>query len=224
MSYPQGGYQQQPQQPWQQGGQQGGGQQGGYGQQGGQQGGYGQGGGGYNYPAQSSGNAATAIIAGILGIVAAILVVISAIKYTTSLGDGVSLGDLPGEFTTIVISLYAAGVICVIGAIITFVRKIAGAFILVFGAIVVAAAILLQPALVSSAVEGLGGAAPSFGDFFSELFKFDDTVSACEASALICAPLILIFAVIPPTLNWLRSSGAAAHGGYQQQQGGYQQW
>lgn len=222
MSYPQGGYQQQP---WQQGGGQGGGQ-GGYGggyggaQGGGQGGGQGGYGGGYNYPAQTSGNPATAIIAGILGVAAAVLLAIAAFKMINEIPSG---AQLPSEYTIVLILLFAAAAICLIGAIITFVRKVAGAFVLLIGAVVVVAAILLQPPLLSSAF----GQDVPFGDFFQSLFKFEDTVSTCEAIALICAPLLLIFSVIPPTLNWLRGPAAQAYGGYPQQpqqQGGYQGW
>jgi hypothetical protein len=209
MSYPQsGGYQQQP---YQQGGGQGG------------QGGYG---GGYNYPAQSGGSPATAIIAGILGLAAAVLMGIAAFNWVSDAPD-----NAPSEFTIITVLMFASAAVCLIGAIVTFVRQVAGAFVLLIGALVVAAAILLQPPLVSSALKDAGApdeAIPGFGDFFDALFKFNDTVDTCLAIALIVAPILLIFSVIPPTLNWLRGSSAGqSYGGYppqQQQGGGYQGW
>lgn len=206
MSYPQsGGYQQQP---WQQpGGQQPG------------QGGYG---GGYNYPAQTGGGSpATAIIAGVLGLAAAVLMGIAGFKMISDIPDG---AEVPSEYNIMMILLFAAAVVCLIGAIITFVRKVAGAFVLLIGAIVVIAAILVQPALLSSMASEAGGSV-SFGDFFEQLFKFNDAQSTCEAIALIVAPFLLILSVIPPTLNWLRGS-TQSYGGYPQQpqQGGYQSW
>lgn len=213
MSYPQGGYQQQP---WQQGG----GQPGQPGQPGpAGQGGYG---GGYNYPAQRAGSPATAIIAGILGLAVTVLLAIAGFEWLGDLSDAPDGFEVPAEYTIIIILLFAAAVVCLIGAIITFVRKVAGAFVLLIGAIVTLAAVLLQPVLLSSLAQG---ADVSFGDFIKELFKFETTRFTCEAIALICAPILLIFSVIPPTLNWLRGSGQPAqpYGGYPQQ-GGYQNW
>ncbi|TDQ04215.1 hypothetical protein [Labedaea rhizosphaerae] len=209
MSYPQqGGYQQQP---WQQGG----------GQPGGGQGGYG--GGGYNYPAQTGGgNPATAIIAGILGIAVAALLAIPAFKM---LGDAPD--NTPTELTIMVVLLLAAAAVCLVGSIVTFVRKVAGAFVLLIGAIVAIAAILLQPVLIGSAMKDAGApdeAIPGMGDFLEAIFKFNTFEDSCLAIALILAPILLIFSVIPPTLNWLRGA-TQSYGGYQQpQQGGYQSW
>jgi hypothetical protein len=204
MTYPQsGGFQQQPY------------------QQGGGPGGYG---GGYNYPAQSGGNPATAIIAGVLGLAAAVLMAIAGFKMLSDLSDAPDGFEVPTELTIIVVLVLASAAVCLIGAIITFVRKVAGAFVLLIGSIVVIAAILLQPVLLSSA-SAQGDI--SFGDYFEVLFKFDSTEYTCMAIALIVAPFVLIFSVIPPTLNWLRGSSAAqSHGGYPQQQqgGGYQGW
>lgn len=208
MSYPQsGGFQQQP---YQQGG----------------QGGYG---GGYNHPAQTGGSPATAIIAGILGIAVTALLAIPAFKM---LGD--SPDNAPSQLTIMVVLLFAAAAVCAIGAVLTFVRQIAGAFVLLIGALVSIAAILLQPVLIGSAMKDAGApdeAVPGVGDFLEAIFKFNAFEDSCLAIALIVSPILLIFSVIPPTLNWLRGSAAGAQaygGGYPQQPqqggGGYQGW
>ena len=208
MSYPQsGGYQQQPY----------------------QQGGGGYGGGGYNYPAQTAGNPATAIIAGILGVAVTVLMAIPAFKLVGNMGD-----DTPSQGTIMVVLLFAAAAVCAIGAVLAFVRQVAGAFVLLIGAIVTVAAILLQPVLIAGALEDQGApsdAVPGMGDFLEALFKFNTFEDSCLAISLILAPILLIFSVIPPTLNWLRGSSAGAQaygGGYPQQPqqggGGYQGW
>lgn len=222
MSYPQsGGFQQQPY------------------QQGGGQGGYG---GGYNYPAQTGGSSAAAIVGAILGLVTGVLAVLAGIGIINSFVQGpVELSDLPGQVMTAIIGLFAVGVVLIIGAILMFARKVAGAFLILIGAILTVAVILLEPVLFQS-IEGASSAAFEFGEYFKAMFTFGgDAAGAasggyvmwmgCQAIALVAAPIALIVAVIPPSLNWLRGSSAGAQGyggGYPQQPqqggGGYQGW
>ena len=181
------------------------------------------GGGGYGgYPQQPprSTNPATAIIAGILGLGLVAALTVAAVDFTDSIANG-NLGDLPGEFLTILIGLYAIAAIGLIGAILVFVRKVAGAFLLLTAALLTLVLILLEPTLIEGAV----GKGPSFGDFFEDMFKFDSGFASGQAIGLIIAPIVLIFAIIPPTLKYLKGS-ANKYPGYDpyQQQGGYPGW
>lgn len=74
---------------------------------------------------------------------------------------------------------------------------------------------LLQPVLLSSAIRSATGSsdsAPSFGEFFKQLYEFDNVQSSCLAIALIVAPFLLIFSVLPATSTWLRGSTRQGQG------------
>jgi amino acid permease len=148
------------------------------------------------------GNPATAIIAAVLGLVAAAsLVVLDIHFFNDEIPDRISFGDLPGEFKTLVILRFAGAAVLLIGLILVLFRKVAGALVLVFGALVALAAILLYPVLLKDYVPGL-----DFGEYIKEVFKFDATPATFSAITVIASPLALILAVLPPTLNYLRGS------------------
>lgn len=166
--------------------------------------------GGYQggYPEPGAGaNPTLAIIAGLLGLAAvgALLVV-----NFNQLGDmaGASFGDLPGEFQTVVVLRFAAAAVLLIGAVIVFIRKLAGAIVLVLGALAGISAILLYPVLLA---DFLGGQL-DLGSYLEEIFKFDGTFATFSAVALIAAPLALILVILPPSLSYLK--GSAPSGGY----------
>lgn len=199
MSYQQQGYpQQQPQQP--------------------QMGGYQSGG----YPAADSPSPAAAVIAGILGLVAAAGLIVATVKSMSAFSDlGISFGDLPGKLKTLLILGFAAAAVLVIGAIVVFLRKLAGAIILVIGGLAGIAAVVMYPVLIPGA---------DFGEFFKEMFKFPDAQATFLVVALVASPLALIAAILPPTLNYLKGSSSDVDSGfgtppqgYPQQQQGYGQ-
>lgn len=156
------------------------------------------------YPAEPSrgGNPGLAIIAGVLGLAAGAALVVLNLDFFNSLRDNLGFGDLPGEMKTIVILRFAGAAVLLVGLILVLVRKLAGAFVLVLGALVAIAAILMFPVLLKDFFPGL-----TFGDYFKEIFKFDGPQTTWAAVALIAAPLALIAAILPPTLNYLRGSG-----------------
>jgi len=195
MSY-QHGYQQQPQQQQPYGGYQGGG--------------------GYPEPVNST-NPAMAIIAAVLALAAAAALTVAGFSELSALDDqlGAGFGDLPGEWKTALIIRFAAALVLLIGAIIVFARKLAGAIITVIGGLAGIAAVLLYPVLLS---DTLGGRL-DFGNYLEALFKFEETFLTFSAIALIVSPLALIVAILPPTLNYLKGSGSSSDfgGGYPQQ-------
>jgi ABC-type anion transport system duplicated permease subunit len=198
MSYQQQGYpQQQPQQP--------------------QMGGYQSGG----YPAADSPSPVAAVIAGILGLVAAAALVVATVKFMSALSDlgdsvgrSIGFGDYPGKLKTLVLLGFVAAAILVIGAIVVFLRKMAGAIILVIGGLAGIAAVVLYPTLTDS----------PFGEFLKQMFKFPDAQATFLVVALIASPLALIAAILPPTLNYLRgSSGSDVDSGFGTPPRGYPQ-
>lgn len=210
MSYPGGYQQQQPQQP--QGGYQP--QQGGYQppqQQ--QAGGYPSG--GYSEP--DNGTSPTlAIIAAVFALAALASLLVVNFKRLGDVPDGVGFGDFPGPYKTVVILWFGAAVVLLIGAILMFVRKLAGAFITVVGGLAGIAAVLLYPVILGDAF----GVELPMGDYLEAIFKFDETEAIFSATALIASVLALILAILPPSLNYLKGSSASSSGydGYQQPQ------
>jgi hypothetical protein len=155
------------------------------------------------YPAAPSrGNPATTIIAAVLGLVAAVaLVVLNVHLFTDEVSPGMGFGDLRGEFKTLVILRFAGALLLLTGLVLMLARKLAGAILLVIGALVGAAAILVVPMLLKDVFDALG---LGFGDYLSDLFKFANVQQTFAALALIAAPLALIVAILPPTLRYLR--------------------
>ena len=177
--------------------------------------------GGYPEEPSRTGNPATAIIAAVLGLVAAAALVVLTLDVLNTLPDSAGFGDLPGELQTVLILRVAAAVVLLTGLIIVLFRKLAGAFVLVLGALVAIAAILLYPVLLKDFFPGL-----TFGDYLEAIFKFDGAQTTYAAITLIAAPLALIVAILPPTLNYLRGSRDDDHPRFPQQtypQQGYPQ-
>ncbi len=153
-------------------------------------------------PTGGGSNPAAAVITAVLAIVAAAGLVVVNVKSLSDLPSGAGFGDLPSQFQTVVIIWFAAALILLVGAIIVFARKIAGAFIVVLGGLAGIAAVLLYPVILGNAL----GVKIPIGDYLEEVFKFKSTEATFTAIALIGSPLALILAILPPTLNYLRGS------------------
>jgi hypothetical protein len=195
VSYPQGGY---PQQPYPGGG----------------------------TPAASGGgtNPLTAILAGLLALAVAAFEVVVLVKTFDVINTyGGSLGKLPTEEYIVIGVQAVAGLLLLLGAMLTFGRKMAGAVLVIIGAIVAIAGYFLEPLLLAPS------GASALGQWLEVTFKFAIADYTFRALTLIVAPLALIFAVLPPTLNHLRggrsddinpyAGGGPSSGGFPQQQG-----
>lgn len=161
----------------------------------------------YGYPAQRPGPAgygppamkprpsgATAILAALLGLVGAIAAGYVPIYFFIALPSGFSIGDLPG-LVLAVLGLYLfAALLLLIGALSTFFRSVAGAVLLVLGSLLVIAAILVEP---------LAFNAP-YRLYFRIQFEFETFVALVRVITFGLVPFTLIFAIIPPTLKYLR--------------------
>jgi hypothetical protein len=173
------------------------------------------------YPAagaRGGGNPAMAIIAAVLGLVAVAALVVLNVNDLKDL-EG-SIGDLPGEVITILAVRALAALLLLVGVLLVFVRKVAGAILIAIGGLVGAAIIVLFPVIVSAnSPVSLG-----IGEYLKEVFKFSQTHGTFSAITLIASPLALILAIIPPTLKYLRgSAGSDGYDDYSQPGGGYPQ-
>jgi hypothetical protein len=161
--------------------------------------------GGNPAPPSRGANPAMTIIAAVFGLVAAAsLVVLDVHLFTDEMPRGKGFGDLTGEYKTLVILRFAAALILLTGIILMLARKLAGAILLIIGALAAMAAILVVPVLLKDVFDALG---LGFADYLDDLFKFANVQQTFAALALVTAPLALIAAILPPTLRYLRGSG-----------------
>jgi hypothetical protein len=115
---------------------------------------------------------------------------------------------------TILIVRSAGALILLVGVILVFVRKVAGAILIALGGAVGVAIVLLYPNILGISI--------GMGDYLELIFKFEETQATFSAIALIASPLALIVSLLPPTLKYLRGrSGSSDYDlDYPQQPGG----
>jgi hypothetical protein len=143
---------------------------------------------------------ATAIMAALFGLIGAIAAGYIPIYFFIALPSGFSIGDLPGLVLTTLGLYLVAALFLLIGALATFFRSVAGAGLLVLGSLLVIAAILVEP---------LAFHAP-YGLYFRIQFEFETFVAIVRVIMFAFVPFTLIFAILPPTLKYLRYRPAAA--------------
>jgi hypothetical protein len=154
------------------------------------------------YPPESSSGPAVAILAAVFGLVAAAGFIVVVVDLLTHLGP-IGFGDIPSENQIIVIVQSLAGLVLLIGAIIVFTRKTAGAIMLAIGGLIGLAIILLEPVIFDA----------DFGGYFDAIFGFDGAQATFRVIALFASPLTLLLSLLPPTFGYLRGTKAD----YQQQ-------
>jgi hypothetical protein len=166
----------------------------------------------YQQPVVTGANPATAVIGAVLGLLMAASLAVVNFDFLGDLRDGVGLSDLPKEVTIMVIIRFVAAGLAVIAAVIVLIRKVAGAIVLAAAGLAGVLAVLLWPVLLGNVNPRLG----DLGDYLTGIFHFDSPQSTFSAIALIASPLVLILAVVPPTLKYLRGSAAFPQQGYPQ--------
>jgi hypothetical protein len=163
-------------------------------------------------PFARQGSPLLAAFSGLVGLGVAGVLVWQTLDLLSFLGD--ALSELPASWTAMIVVHFAIAGIAVIGAMLVFARRIAGAFILLTSALLTVAALLAAPVLVEEVgytLINLVGVT-DFGDtnfgnlYFDRLFafEFDNTQATLRLAALALGVLLLIIAVLPPSLNWLR--------------------
>jgi len=181
-----------------------------------------QGGGGYGppqgYPVRE-GSPALAVIAGIIGIgIAGVL----AYQTIDLLSDISGAPEIPGGWTVMIILHFVVAGLGLLGAILVFARQIAGAFVLLATATFAIAVLILDPAMAEGVWASMLGAMPTveptgdFSAYFEAMFEFGNEQAVLRFIALVLAPILLIIAALPPSLNWLRGSRNRGYNQYPQ--------
>ncbi|MBB4688454.1 hypothetical protein [Amycolatopsis jiangsuensis] len=142
----------------------------------------------------------TAIAAGVLGLVAAVAAGYLPITQFLDIPSGFSLGDLPRWTLVDLAGFLVAALALLVGSVATFFRAVAGAVLLIFGALVAAGAILLEPAL---------GGGISYTEYFHEVLRLDGFAAIDRAVLMGSALIVLLLAASPRTLGYLRFRGPA---------------
>lgn len=181
-----------------------------------------QGGGGYYPPGRpliDSGSPALAAIGGIVGLgVAGVL----GTETILLLSDLDAAPSLPGGWTAMIILHFVVAGLALLGAILVFARQVAGAFVLMASAVLAVAVLLLDPVMAEEVWFTMLGALPGFtpsgnyGAYFQAMFEFGNEQAVLRFIALVLGVILVIIAVLPPSLNWLRGSRSQGYSQYPQ--------
>lgn len=136
---------------------------------------------------------------------------------------GEATANMPVRWTVMIVAHFVIAGLALIGAVLVFARRVAGAFLLLTSAVLTIAAILAAPLVAEdvglSMVTSVADYAAMSGNelYFHQLFEFefDNTQATLRFVALALGVLLLIVAVLPPSLNWLRRPRRNAYGGQQ---------
>jgi hypothetical protein len=177
---------------------------------------------GPGYPAPEQGSPALAVITGVIGLGIAGMLTWQTLDLMSIL-DGV---PVPDTWTVMNIAHFAVAGILLLGAVLVFARLVAGAVILMIGAALTLAALLTAPLYVDEVAFSMFdlSSPPSFiptgeaGDYYRALFEFANTQGTLRFIALVLGVILLITALLPPSLNWLRRP---RQNGYSTQQPGW---
>jgi len=129
--------------------------------------------------------------------------------------------EMPAGWTAMVVSHFVVAGIALIGAVLVFARFVAGAFTLLTSAVLTLGAILTAPIVADGVAVSMGSSIEDYGVkelYFHQLFEFGNTQATLRFAALALGVILLIIAVLPPSLNWLRRP---RQGGYSPQQAGW---
>lgn len=103
--------------------------------------------------------------------------------------------DLPQD-TKVVLGVYlGAGLLLLIGALITFFRAVAGAVLLLIGALAAIAAVVIEPLLLYPGY---------FTQFFAAMFQFVPDDAFVRVAATVGGPVVLVLSSLPWTYRYLR--------------------
>lgn len=160
-----------------------------------------------------------AITSGIVALGAAGVLLTQTIMLMSDIPAGF---EIPTGWTVMNIMHFAVVGITLLGAILVFVRQLAGAFLLLFGGLLTVTVILLDPALAEGVWASMLGALPDFepsgdyGNYFKAMFEFGNEQAVLRFIAAVLGVLLLIMAALPPSLNWLRGSDRNNYNPYPQ--------
>lgn len=181
-----------------------------------------QGGGGYYPPGRplvDPGSPALAAVGGIVGLGVAGVLGTETILLLSDL-DGAP--ELPGGWTAMIVLHFVVAGLALLGAILVFARQVAGAFVLMTSAVLAVAVLLLDPVMAEEVWGSMLGALPdftpssSYGNYFKAMFEFGNEQAVLRFIALVLGVILVIIAMLPPSLNWLRGSRGQGYSQYPQ--------
>ncbi|MPZ83685.1 MAG: hypothetical protein GEV28_26150 [Actinophytocola sp.] len=160
------------------------------------------------YPQQPPrGNPAPAVIAGVLGLGVAGTLGYQCVDLLMDIPDGFSL---PGRWTAMIVAHLVVVAIALLGAVLVFARRIAGAFLLLAAALLTVLVVLVDPVLANGIAVTMLGAAPDIsatgevGAYYELLVEFGNEQAVLRFLAACVALVLLVIAALPPVLNYLR--------------------
>ncbi len=136
----------------------------------------------------------TAILAGLLGLAAAVAAGYVPVRIFLDMPAEFSLGALPGWVLVDLAAYLGAGLVLLLGALTTLFRATAGAILLGLGALLAIGALLMEPLSVGVPLARFADAMFTHGGF-----AMVDRVGLAGL-----AVLVLILALLPPTFRYLR--------------------
>jgi hypothetical protein len=134
------------------------------------------------------------VVAGLLGLPAAVAAGFVPIKIFLDMPAEFSLGALPGMVLVDLGGFLLAGLVLLLGSLATLFRATAGAVLLVFGGLLAIAALLTEPIAVGV----------SLSRFVDAMFTHGGPAMLDRVGLGVLALLVLVFALAPPTFRHLR--------------------
>lgn len=156
---------------------------------------------GYAAAPQPPPNGTTAILAGLVGLVLA--GVLGYLPVNVFIDVGIS--DVPGKAQIVLGSYFGAALLLLLGALLTFLRVLAGAVLLLLGGLAAIGAVLCEPLLLYPSL---------IGEFFKTMFSFAEQDAFVRVGAAVGGPLVLVLSVLPRTFRYLRYRPAPAARGW----------
>jgi hypothetical protein len=169
------------------------------------------------------GSPVLAILSALVGLGIAGALTWQTLDLLSLLGEATSI--MPAGWTAMIIAHFAIAGIVFVGAALVFARVLAGAFILMVSAVLTIGAILAAPMVAegvgASMVDSIPVTTLSEKEFYYHQlfgFEFDNGQATFRFAALALGVILLIIAVLPPSLNWSRRP---RQNGYSAQQPGW---
>ncbi|GAA2970898.1 hypothetical protein [Actinokineospora diospyrosa] len=155
-----------------------------------------------SYQQSAPGSPGTAVFAGLSSLAVAAGIGGASAYFIAEFPGYDNVFDLPAGMQSILIGRLAVAALALIGAVMLFARRRAGAPVVAISAILGAASLPLEP-VVSEMLNGIG---LSVGDYFQALIAFDNAYSVLLGVGAVAGLLAFLFAVVPSTSRWLRGS------------------
>jgi hypothetical protein len=156
-----------------------------------------------------AGSAALAIVAAILGLTVSGTLGYQSADVLMNVQDG---AKLPTGWIVMIILHVVVVAVALLGAILVFARRVAGAVVLVISAVVTLVVVALDPFLAQAVAATMAGATPDVSAtsltaaYYELLVEFGNEQAVLRFAAVCAAAILLVIAALPPSVNYLRGS------------------